>query len=183
MRRCFMIYDEDNTRKLTFNNFYKYISSFLIPLTKGNAAALFKLYDRQASGVINYDSLINELVGKLSESRKKLVNSAFNKLDENKKGVLSMNVIRERFNPKGHPDVTNGKKTEQEVLVEFLDNLDYHFNLLGKNPDNEEITNQDFIDFYRYISVGIEDDYFFNKMITGVWGLNNPNGNNTRRYY
>ena len=183
MRRCFMIYDEDNSRKLTLYNFYKYISSFLIPLTKGNAAALFKLYDRQASGVINYDSLINELVGKLSESRKKLVNSAFNKLDENKRGVLSMNIIRERFNPKGHPDVTNGKKTEQEVLVEFLDNLDYHFNLLGKNPDNEEITNQDFIDFYRYISVGIEDDYFFNKMITGVWGLNNQNGNNTRRYY
>ena len=185
MRRCFMIYDEDNSGKLTFQNFYKYITRFLIPLTKGNAAALFKLYDRQVSGVINYDSLIKELVGKLSESRKNLVNSAFNKLDESKKGVLNINVIKEGFNPKGHPDVINGKKTEQEVLSEFLDNIDYHFNLLNqeKNPDDEEITNQDFIDFYRYISLGIEDDYFFNKMMTGVWRLNNPNNNNTRRYY
>ena len=185
MRRFFMIYDEDNSGKLTFQNFYKYITRFLIPLTKGNAAALFKLYDRQVSGVINYDSLIKELVGKLSESRKNLVNSAFNKLDESKKGVLNINVIKEGFNPKGHPDVINGKKTEQEVLSEFLDNIDYHFNLLNqeKNPDDEEITNQDFIDFYRYISLGIEDDYFFNKMMTGVWRLNNPNNNNTRRYY
>ena len=82
-----------------------------------------------------------------------------------------MNLIREEFNPNGHPDVINGKRTRHEVLAEFLDNFDYHFNLLrqGRNQDDEEVTNQEFIDFYRYISLGIEDDNFFNKMITGVW--------------
>ena len=184
MRRCFMIYDEDNSRVLTFENFYKYITNFLIPLSRNQAAALFKLYDIQNTGEINYDSLINELLGKFSESRRNLVNSAFNKLDNTRKGVINMNIIRGGFIPKGHPDVVNGKKTEQEVLAEFLDNFDYHFNLLnqGRNPDDEEITNQEFIDFYRYISAGIEDDSFFSKMIIGVWGLNNQS-NNSRRYY
>ena len=184
MRRCFMIYDEDNTRVLTFDNFYKYITSFLIPITRNDAKALFKLYDVKNTGEINYDSLINDLLAKFSESRRNLVNNAFNKLDEGRKGVVNMNVIRGGFIPKEHPDVINGKKTEEEVLVEFLDNLDYHFNLLnqGRNPDDEEVTNQEFIDFYRYISSGIEDDNYFNKMIIGVWGLNKPN-NNTRRYY
>ena len=95
-----------------------------------------------------------------------------------------MNIIRNGFNAKSHPDVINDKRTDQEVLAEFLDNFDYHFNLLnqGRNPDDEEVTNQEFIDFYRYISAGIEDDNYFNKMITGVWGLNLPNNNN-RRYY
>jgi hypothetical protein len=112
------------------------------------------------------------------------VNNAFNKLDEGRKGVLNMSVIRGGFIPSGHPDVINGKKTEQEVLAEFLDNFDYHFNLLnqGRNPDDEEVTNQEFIDFYRYISSGIEDDNYFSKMIIGVWGLNNQS-NNSRRYY
>ena len=184
MRRCFMIYDEDNSRVLTFENFYKYITNFLIPLSRNQAAALFKLYDIQNTGEINYDSLINELLGKFSESRRNLINSAFNKLDNTRKGVINMNIIRGGFIPKGHPDVVNGKKTEQEVLAEFLDNFDYHFNLLnqGRNPDDEEITNQEFIDFYRYISAGIEDDSFFSKMIIGVWGLNNQS-NNSRRYY
>ena len=165
MRRCFMIYDEDNTRVLTFDNFNKYISSFLIPLNRNQASALFKLYDRQNSGEINYDSLVNDLMGKFSESRRNIVNSAFNKLDKGRKGVLNMNVIRGRFNPSGHPDVIIGKKTEQEVLAEFLDNFDYHFTLLnqGKNPDDEEITNQEFIDFYKYISVGIEEDSYLIK--------------------
>ena len=184
MRRCFMIYDDSNSRILTFDNFYKYVTNFLIPLTRNQAAALFKLYDRQNTGEISYDSLVNEILGKLGESRRSLVNNAFNKLDVARKGVVNMNIIRNGFNAKSHPDVINGKRTDQEVLAEFLDNFDYHFNLLnqGRNPDDEEVTNQEFIDFYRYISAGIEDDNYFKKMITGVWGLNIPNNNN-RRYY
>ena len=184
MRRCFMIYDEGNSRILTFDNFYKYITSFLIPLSRNQADSLFKLYDRQNTGEINYDSLVNEIIGKFGESRRHMVNNAFNKLDVGRKGVLNMNIIRNGFNAKGHPDVINGKRSEQDVLSEFLDNFDYHFNLLnqGRNPDDEEVTNQEFIDFYRYISVGFDDDNAFNKMISGVWGLNNQS-NNTRRYY
>ena len=184
MRRCFMIYDDDNSRVLTFDNFNKYINSFLIPLSKNQVEALFKLYDRQNSGEIIYDSLINDLLGKFNESRRNIVNNAFKKLDVGRKGVLNMNLIREEFNPNGHPDVINGKRTRHEVLAEFLDNFDYHFNLLsqGRNQDDEEVTNQEFIDFYRYISLGIEDDNFFNKMITGVLGLNNQSSN-IRRFY
>jgi Ca2+-binding EF-hand superfamily protein len=179
-----MIYDEDNSRVLTLDNFRKYITSFLIPLTKNQYEALFRLYDRQNAGEIIYDSLVNDILGKFSESRRNIVSNAFNKIDIGRKGVINMNLIREGFNANGHPDVISGKKTEQEVLAEFLDNLDYHFNLLnqGKNPDDEEVTNQEFIDFYRYISTGIEDDNYFNKMIAGVWGLNNQN-NNRRNYY
>ena len=184
MRRCFMIYDEDNSRVLTLDNFSKYITSFLIPLKRNQVEELFRLYDRQNAGEIIYDSLVNDIMGKFSESRRNIVSNAFNKIDIGRKGVINMNLIREGFNANGHPDVISGKKTEQEVLAEFLDNLDYHFNLLnqGKNPDDEEVTNQEFIDFYRYISTGIEDDNYFNKMIAGVWGLNNQN-NNRRNYY
>jgi Ca2+-binding EF-hand superfamily protein len=184
MRRCFMIYDDSNSRVLTFDNFYKYVTNFLIPLSRNQAAALFKLYDRQNTGEISYDSLVNEILGKFGESRRNIVNNAFNKLDVARKGVVNMNILRNGFNAKSHPDVINGKRTDQEVLAEFLDNFDYHFNLLnqGRNPDDEEVTNQEFIDFYRYISAGIEDDNYFNKMITGVWGLNITNNNN-RRYY
>ena len=184
MRRCFMIFDDDNSKTLTFENFDKYINNFLIPLSRNQVISLFKLYDKQNLGEINYDSLINDIVGKFSEIRRNIVNNAFNKLDKERKGVLNMNVIRGGFNPKGHPDYLNGKGTEDNILAEFLDNFDYHFNLLnpGRNPDDEEVTDKEFIDFYRNISAGIEDDNYFNKMITGVWGLSNQN-NSVGRYY
>ena len=93
-----------------------------------------------------------------------------------------MNVIRENFSPNGHPDVINGKKSKEEILVEFLDNFDYHFNLLnqGRNPDDEEVTVQEFVDFYRYISTSFEQDETFEMMIKGVWGLSI---NSARKYY
>ena len=66
-----------------------------------------------------------------------------------------------------------------------MDNLDYHFNLLnqGKNVEDEEITLQDFIEFYRYISVGIDTDGDFKKIINGVWGLERQKRFSEKRFY
>ena len=141
MRRCFMIFDDDNTKSLTFENFNKYINNFLVPLSRNQVISLFKLYDKQNSGVINYDSLINDIVGKMSDSRRSIVYNAFDKLDIDKKGVINMNVIRGGFNPKGHPDYINGKRTEDDILAEFLDNFDYHFNLLNPQRKKGRICN------------------------------------------
>ena len=115
MRRCFMIYDEDNSRVLTFDNFNKYISRFLIPLNRNQASALFKLYDRQNFGEMNYDSLIIDPMGKCNESRRNIVNAAFIKLENGRKGVLNINVIRGGLNPSGQPDVITGKKQNKKL--------------------------------------------------------------------
>ena len=184
MRRCFMIDDEDNVHILTFENFFKYINNFLIPLSRNQAASLFKLYDKKNCGEIIYDNLINEIVGNLNEERKYLLSLAFDKISGGK-DTVNINVMRTKFYPGGHPDVIIGRRTEQEVLAEFLDDLDYHFNLLnqGKNVEDEEITLQDFIEFYRYISVGIDTDGDFKKIINGVWGLERQKRFSEKRFY
>ena len=184
MRRCFMIDDEDNVHILTFENFFKYINNFLIPLSRNQAASLFKLYDKKNCGEIIYDNLINEIVGNLNEERKYLLSLAFDKISGGK-DTVNINVMRTKFYPGGHPDVIIGRRTEQEVLAEFLDDLDYHFNLLnqGKNVEDEEITLQDFIEFYRYISLGIDTDGDFKKIINGVWGLERQKRFSEKRFY
>ena len=184
MRRCFMIDDEDNNRILTFENFYKYINNFLIPLSRNQAAALFKLFDKKNTGEIIYDNLINEIVGNLNEERKYFVNMAYERISGGK-DTININVMRTKFYAAGHPDVVIGRRNEQEVLAEFLDNVDYHFNLLnqGKNVEDEEISEQDFNEFYRYISAGIDSDGDFKKIVSGVWGLERQKRFSERRYY
>ena len=184
MRRCFMIDDEDNNHVLTFENFYKYINNFLIPLSRNQVAALFKLYDKKNNGEIIYDNLINEIVGNLNEERKYLLSLAYERLSGGKE-TININLMRNKFNPSGHPDVIIGQRSEQEILAEFLDNLDYHFNLLnqGKNVEDEEVSLNDFIEFYRYLSAGIDSDGDFRKIISGVWGLERQKRFSEKRYY
>ena len=49
----------------------------------------------------------------------------FNTLD----GVLRINDIKGVYTAKLHPDVKAGKKTEDEVLGEFLETFEMHHNL------------------------------------------------------
>jgi len=51
-------------------------------------------------------------------------------MDKNGNGKLELDDIRAVYNGKHHPEVKAGKKNEDEVLAEFLDNFEYHFSLL-----------------------------------------------------
>ena len=70
-----------------------------------------------------------------------------------------------------------GKRTEDEILAEFLDVLEYHFNLLIEKNEEEidvndiEVDFDDFCDFYKNISLCIEDDKYFEIMVLSEWGI------------
>jgi calcyphosin len=51
-------------------------------------------------------------------------------MDKDKSGVLNLDDIKDVYNAKKHPDVIKGKKTEAEVLGEFLDTFEAHYALM-----------------------------------------------------
>jgi hypothetical protein len=68
--------------------------------------------------------------GKLSSSRKALVNGIFTQLDQDKDGFVSVEDIKAAFNPAKHPDVLAGSAKVQQVKIEFLDSLESYANYL-----------------------------------------------------
>lgn len=48
------------------------------------------------------------LCGEFSESRRRIVSEAFDKLDENKNGLLELEEVKGKFDPTRHPDVIVG---------------------------------------------------------------------------
>ena len=64
----------------------------------------------------------------MNPPRKEIVRKAFNKMDGmgNSNGVLEVEDIRESYNASNHPDVKSKKKTEEEVLQEFLETFEAH---------------------------------------------------------
>ncbi len=65
----------------------------------------------------------------MNDFRKNLVKKAFKKLDANNSGNIDITDLRGVYSAKNHPDVKAGKKTEDEILAEFLDNFEYHFSI------------------------------------------------------
>ena len=109
----------------------------------------------------------------MCERRKRLITILFESFDKNRKGFIDIDDLRNAYNPKNHPDVISGKKTEDEVLAEFLDNLQYHFSLLksDKEQENNKINIEEFLAFFNNISAGIEDDYYFENIIKAGFNL------------
>jgi len=97
---------------------------------------LFDLFDLDGNGAVDYDELMRSVVGEMNPYRKALVKRAFDKIDRNGNGILEMDDIKGVYNGKMHPEVRAGKKTEDEVLSEFLDTFELHHSL--KHPEEKD---------------------------------------------
>ena len=177
MRRTFMLMDENTSKKISFNDFDKLFKTFRYDLSETEINNLFNYYDKGRNGFIKYDEFIKDLCVNLNEFRKGILKQVFNKLDNGEKGFITVGTIRNEYNPRGNPLVRQGKRTEDEILAEFLDVLEYHFNLLIEKNEEEidvndiEVDFDDFCDFYKNISLCIEDDKYFEIMVLSEWGI------------
>ena len=79
--------------------------------------------------MINYDEFLRSIVGRMSEKRKNVVILAYKKLDRDGNGVINIDDIKGRYNAANHPDVKLGKKSEEDILYEFLDTFEQHYSM------------------------------------------------------
>lgn len=132
IRRSFMIADDDNSKTIDFNEFKKLLKDYRYCLPDADTQKLFSIFDVNRNGNVDYEEFLRGIVGEMNDFRKSLARKAFNKMDKNGNGKLELADIRGVYNGKMHPEVKAGKKTEDEVLAEFLDNFEYHFSILVK---------------------------------------------------
>ena len=177
LRRTFMLIDENANKRIKFNEFQDVFKKYRFDLSDVEINNLFNYFDKDASGYIDYDDFVSGVCGNLNKLRKNVLKQVFEKLDKDGKGYVTVGQLRREYNPKEHPLVRQGKRTEDEILAEFLDVLEYHFNLLIEKGDNSVDVNgikvdfDDFCDFYKNISVCIDDDNFFEVMVLSEWGI------------
>ena len=69
----------------------------------------------------------------MNNRRLKLVNQAFSIIDKDGSGDLTIDDLRGRYDARNHPEVKAGKKTEDQVLHEFLKTFEsmYDYNVSG----------------------------------------------------
>lgn len=173
MQRIFKIMDDNGNGQLEIQEFWKAICDFRIQISPEEARKLFDLFDINGDDSVSYDELMRSVVGEMNAFRKGMVKRAFDKLDANKNGVIEIDDIKSFYNAKQHPEVKAGKKTEDEALAEFLDTFELHHSLKHPEEKDRKITVREFMEYYNNVSASIDNDQYFELMITNAWNLNN----------
>ena len=177
IRRTFMLIDENSDKRIQFSEFEKMFKRYRFNLSQTEINNLFNYFDKDGSGYIDYGEFIGGILGDLSKFRKDILKQVFDKIDKDETGTITVGQLREAYNPKEHPLVRQGKRSEDEILGDFIDSLEYHFSLLNeKNDENVDVNDikidfDEFCDFYKTISVSVEDDKYFEIMVMSEWGL------------
>ena len=118
--------DDNENKMLELTEFAKAVQDFRIDIPSSDVNRVFKYFDRDQSGTVDYDELLRIVRGPMNAFRKNLCSLAFQKIDKSGDGVLEIADLKGVYNAAGHPDVKAGKKTEDEILCEFLDTFEIH---------------------------------------------------------
>ena len=171
MARSFRIMDDDRSFSLDWEEFNKGMNDFRVPLGPDQRMALFRAFDVNNNNTICYDEFLRGVVGEMSAFRVGLVKQAFRILDRDGSGVVNVDDLRGVYNGKFHPDVVAGKKSEDEVLQEWLDTFEDHYNIRHQSQSDGTVTLDEFIEYYSWVSMSIYLDSYFELMMKSAWNL------------
>jgi Ca2+-binding EF-hand superfamily protein len=179
LARKFRIMDDDGSGQLDMNEFRKGMKECeLVDLTERAIKHLFSYFDKDDTGTITYDEFVVGIRGVMNDRRRNLVALAFHVLDSDRSGVIDLADMRLAYNAKSHPDVVMGRRTEDDILAEFMQNFQ-----VGKKQKTA-ITLDDFCDYYASISASVDSDDYFELMIRNAWHISGGEGqyaNSTNR--
>jgi len=162
--RVFRILDDNRNRQLDANELMWGLKDFDIHLNEEQVACLIKHFDRDNSGSVNFDEFLVALRGDLSESRLSYIKKAYDKLDINKDGLVTLDDIARIYDVSQHPDVIAQKKTPEEAYREFM-------SLWDTQTADGIVTFDEFCIYYKDVSASIDTDEYFAFMMQQAWKL------------
>ena len=162
--RVFRILDDNRNRQVDLNELMWGLKDFGIHLQEGEAKALLAKFDRDGSGSVNFDEFIRTLRGDLSERRVACIKLAYNKLDVNGDGQVTLDDVAKLYDVSLHPDVMEKRKTPEQAYKEFM-------SLWDTQVADGIVTFDEFCDYMRDVSCSIDTDDYFEAMMKSAWKI------------
>lgn len=171
----YRLMDSDNTgavnRAELELGFEKFMRGFGVKLTKVEIDELFKLFDKNHDNNISYEEFIYGIRGSMNDERKQMVRLAWAVIDESGKGYITLQDVARKYDVSGHPLVKEGKMTPAEAVKAFMS----HWHLDDKKH-TDDVTEDDFVNYYEWVSSVIDRDDYFELMIRNAWHIDGGSG-------
>ena len=164
LSKIFKAMDNNNNGKLDLDDFRWGLMDFGLQLTKEEAQQVLDHFDRDGNGQVDFKEFLGTLRGPLPECRKKIVRAAYDKLDVNKDGKVKLDDIAKLYDVSSHPDIVGGRKSAEQVFVEFMGMWD-------TQKRDAIISFDEFCEYYADVSASVDYDDYFTSMIKSAWKL------------
>ena len=166
-----------NLSKITFNDFLNVFEIQHINLPSQDIKNIFNTFiSKNNKNYLDFSAFIRNYKRELNENKLSCVEQAFSNLDTNENDKVPLNLIKKLFKADKHPDVLNGLKKEEEIILEFLDCFNINYEILSLDSKiNNDINSQRIIDFeifanfYEYVSFIYPNDKEFENVVNSSW--------------
>jgi hypothetical protein len=161
--------------KISLNDFILVLKIQHLDLDINSSKKIFNLFSIKIGeeSFLDFYNFMRTFKKELNEYKLNIVEEAFSKIDIKGEDKININVVKMKYNAKNHPDVLNGKYSEDEKIMEFLDCFGLCHNIL--KLDSEMKNSMDYVDFeifanfYEYVSFIYPNDRDFEYIVKSTW--------------
>jgi len=93
-----------------------------------------------------------------------MIKLAYEKLDVNKDGQVTLDDVAKLYDVSMHPDVMAQRKTPEQAYKEFM-------SLWDTQVADGVVTFDEFCDYMRDVSCSVDTDDYFEAMMKSAWKL------------
>lgn len=140
------------------------LKNFGVSLTDAAYQKVFNYFDTNQNGKVSGTELAVGLRPQNSEPRLSLARLTFMRLDRSPDGSLRLENLMASYRPDRHPDVRAGRRSETEVRDEFVRSW-------PQTQLSDVVSERDFLDYYRDLSVLIDSDSQFELLVRSTWQI------------
>ena len=163
--------------KIIFNDFVDIFEIQHINLPKSDIKNIFNTFSSKLNkNYLDFSSFFRNYKKELDQNKLECVEQAFSNIDINGNDKVPINLIRKQFKANKHPDVLNGLKKEEDIILEFLDCFNINYEIMNldfkieKGINNNRFINFEiFANFYEYVSYIYPNDKEFENIVYSSW--------------
>jgi len=169
LRRSFHIMDKSNDNALTSEEVKAAFRRYRVKTTDAEFETMWKYLDRNGDGKVTVGEFVRQIRGDfLNDRRINMIRIAFDRLDTDGSGVLTLSEIAVKYDVTDHPLFKSGEKSKEQLVQDFMSSWD--------RDTNGRVLWEEWVEYYGDISASIDNDDYFELMIRNAWHISGGEG-------
>jgi calcyphosin len=169
LQRTLRILDTNGDKRLSKDELKLGLRKVGVEINFHELDQLFTCLDADRSGCVDMDEFLVAMRGgdealTKNSRRLALVHKAFDLLDRDRDGSVTLQELSHAYDTSKHPEVLAGRLSAQEALRQFAQQWD----ALDKDG---VITRREFEVYYRNVSALVDSDDYFELMMRNAWHI------------